>query len=134
MVADGTLSVIVTSAAEISVHQAARPVKALVRGAAPAPVVAAPFPVVECFHERQQTATIQPKPRANASWQYEVHMSCRHRASQLASFGQLLELGPWAAQPSVESAGGMVDLPRWTAESCALAATSTTRPLVRHLT
>ena len=56
-------------------------------------------------------------------------MSCRHRASQLASFGHLLELGPWAAQPSVESAGGMEALPRWTAEGCALAATSTTRPL-----
>ena len=61
-------------------------------------------------------------------------MSCRHRASQLASFGQLLELGAWAAQPSVESAGGMEALPRCTAEGCALAATSTTRPLVRHLT
>ena len=36
---------------------------------------------------------------------------------------------PWAAQPSVESAGGTEDLPRWTAEGCALAATSTTWPL-----
>ena len=43
-------------------------------------------------------------------------MTCRHHASQLASVGQLLEVGPWAAQPSVESAGGMVNLPRWTAE------------------
>ena len=50
LVADGTLSVFVTIAAEIFVHQAARPIKALVRGAAPAPLVADPFPVVECFH------------------------------------------------------------------------------------
>ena len=56
-------------------------------------------------------------------------MSCRHCASQLASFGSLLVFGPWAAQPSVESAGGTEDLPRWTAEGCALAATSTTWPL-----
>ena len=62
------------------------------------------------------------------------HMSCRHRGSQLASVEHLLEFGPWAAQPSVESAGGMENLPRWTAEGCELAATSTTRPLVRHLT
>ena len=46
----------------------------------------------------------------------------------------MLEVGPWAAQPSVESAGGMETLPRWTAEGCVLAATSTTRPLVRYLT
>ena len=59
--------------------------------------------------------------------EYEVNMSCRHRASQLASVGQLLEFGPWAAQPSVESASGMENLPRWTAEDCELAATSTTR-------
>ena len=56
-------------------------------------------------------------------------MSCRHCASQLASFGRLLVFGPWAAQPSVESAGGMEFLPRWTAEGCAPAATSTTWPL-----
>ena len=56
-------------------------------------------------------------------------MSCRHCASQLASFGRLLVFGPWAAQPSVESAGGMEGLPRWTAEGCAPAATSTTWPL-----
>ena len=55
-----------------------------------------------------------------------VHMSCRHCASQLASFGRLLVFGSWAAQPSVESAGGTEDLPRWTAEGCAPAATSTT--------
>ena len=41
-------------------------------------------------------------------------MSYRHHASQLASVGQLLEVGPWVAQPLVESAGGMVNLPRWT--------------------
>ena len=75
----------------------------------------------------KQTATIQLKPRANAFQHF--HMSCRHYASQLASFGRLLVFGPWAAQPSVESAGGMEDLPRWTAEGCALAATSTTWPL-----
>ena len=34
-----TLSVFATSAAVIFVHQTARPIKALVRGAAPAPVV-----------------------------------------------------------------------------------------------
>ena len=50
LITDGTLPVIVTSAGEIFVHQAARPIKALIRGAAPAPVVAAPFPVVKCFH------------------------------------------------------------------------------------
>ena len=49
LITDGTLSVIVTSAGEIFVHQAARPIKTLVRGAAPAPVVAAPFSVAECF-------------------------------------------------------------------------------------
>ena len=87
----------------------------------------------QCWVWRQcnseQTATIQLKPRANASWHYEIYMSCRHCASQLASFGRLLVFGPWAAQPSVESAGGMEDLLRWTAEGCALAATSTTWPL-----
>ena len=60
---------------------------------------------------------------------FKVHMSCRHCATQLASFGRLLVFGPWAAQPSVESAGGMEGLPRWTAEGCAPAATSTTWPL-----
>ena len=40
-----------------------------------------------------------------------------------------VDVGPWAAQPSVESAGGMEFLPRWTAEGCAPAATSTTWPL-----
>ena len=60
---------------------------------------------------------------------FKVHMSCRHCASQLASFGRLLVFGPWAAQPSVESAGGMEVMPRWTAEGCAPAATSTTWPL-----
>ena len=59
---------------------------------------------------------------------FKNHMSCRHCASQLASFGRLLVFGPWAAQPSVESAGGMEVLPRWTAEGCAPAATSTTWP------
>ena len=44
-------------------------------------------------------------------------------------FLRAVENGPWAAQPSVESAGGMGALHRWTAEGCALAATSTTRPL-----
>ena len=37
------LSIFVTSAAEIFVHQAARPITALVRGAAPVPVVVIPF-------------------------------------------------------------------------------------------
>ena len=45
------------------------------------------------------------------------------------SFFRAVEIGPWAAQPSVESAGGMGALPRWTAKGCAPAATSTTRPL-----
>ena len=49
LVADGTLSVIVSNAGEIFVFQAARPIKVLVCDAAPAPVVTAPFPVVECF-------------------------------------------------------------------------------------
>ena len=44
------LSVFVTSAAEIFVHQAARPITALVRGAAPVLVFVIPFPVVESFH------------------------------------------------------------------------------------
>ena len=44
-----TLSVFVTSAAVTFIHQTARPIKALVRGAAPAPVVTDPFPVVEGF-------------------------------------------------------------------------------------
>ena len=70
------------------------------------------------------------RPATNrAEMRTNPRMSCRHRASQLASFGRLLELGPLAAQPSVESAGGMEGLPRWTAEGCAPAATSTTRPL-----
>ena len=45
------------------------------------------------------------------------------------SFLRAVEIGPWAAQPSVESAGGVEGLPRWTDEGCAPAATSTTWPL-----
>ena len=44
-------------------------------------------------------------------------------------FLRAVEIVPSAAQPSVESAGGTEDLPRWTAEGCAPAATSTTWPL-----
>ena len=77
----------------------------------------------------QNTGHVPAKATRQHLLTFKVHMSCRHCATQLASCGRLLVFGPWAAQPLVESAGGMEDLPRWTAERCTPTATSTTWPL-----